>query len=142
MRRLLLLGDVLLLVVAAFLGVRLYEAWAARAPVAPAEAPAQTSAEVAAPTAAVAARPPLTAFGVVAERNLFSPTRSETAPETPRAGAGAVVPNDMDVPSGAMALGVPAKIRENSVPPGTFDINVASYVANGKRYRAELRRID
>ena len=57
-------------------------------------------------------------------------------------GAGAVVPNDMDVPSGAMALGVPAKIRENTVPPGTFDINVASYVANGKRYRAELRRID
>jgi carbonic anhydrase/acetyltransferase-like protein (isoleucine patch superfamily) len=57
-------------------------------------------------------------------------------------GAGAVVPNDMDVPSGAMALGVPAKIRENAVPPGTFDINVASYVANGKRYRAELRRLD
>lgn len=57
-------------------------------------------------------------------------------------GAGAVVPNDMDVPSGAMALGVPAKIRESTVPPGTFDINVASYVANGKRYRAELRRID
>jgi carbonic anhydrase/acetyltransferase-like protein (isoleucine patch superfamily) len=57
-------------------------------------------------------------------------------------GAGAVVPNDMDVPSGAMALGVPAKIRENAVPPGTFDINVATYVANGKRYRAELRRID
>lgn len=57
-------------------------------------------------------------------------------------GAGAVVPNDMDVPSGAMALGVPAKIRENTVPPGTFDENVASYVANGKRYRAELRRLD
>lgn len=57
-------------------------------------------------------------------------------------GAGAVVPNDLDVPSGAMALGVPAKIRENAVPPGTFDINVASYVANGKRYRAELRRLD
>jgi carbonic anhydrase/acetyltransferase-like protein (isoleucine patch superfamily) len=57
-------------------------------------------------------------------------------------GAGAVVPNDMDVPSGAMALGVPAKIRDNAVQPGTFDINVASYVANGKRYRAELRRLD
>lgn len=57
-------------------------------------------------------------------------------------GAGAVVPNDMDVPAGAMALGVPAKIREGTVPPGTFDENVASYVANGKRYRAELRRID
>jgi carbonic anhydrase/acetyltransferase-like protein (isoleucine patch superfamily) len=57
-------------------------------------------------------------------------------------GAGAVVPNDMDVPSGAMALGVPAKIRDNTVAPGTFDVNVETYVANGKRYRAELRRLD
>lgn len=57
-------------------------------------------------------------------------------------GAGAVVPNDMDVPTGAMALGVPAKIRENTVAPGTFDENVASYVANGKRYQSELRRLD
>ena len=57
-------------------------------------------------------------------------------------GAGAVVPNDMEVPSHAMALGVPAKIRPDSVPPGAFDVNVASYVANGKRYREELRRLD
>jgi len=57
-------------------------------------------------------------------------------------GAGAVVPNDMEVPTGAMALGVPAKIRENTVPPGTFDENIASYVANGKRFRADLRRLD
>lgn len=57
-------------------------------------------------------------------------------------GAGAVVPNDMEVPGGAMALGVPAKIREGTVPPGSFDVNVASYVANGKRYREQLRRID
>ena len=57
-------------------------------------------------------------------------------------GAGAVVPNDMEVPSRAMALGVPAKIREDAVPAGAFDVNVATYVANGKRYRADLRRID
>jgi carbonic anhydrase/acetyltransferase-like protein (isoleucine patch superfamily) len=57
-------------------------------------------------------------------------------------GAGAVVPNDTDVPSGAMALGVPVKIREGVVPPGAFTENVALYVANGKRYREELRRID
>ena len=83
-RRLLLLADALLLVVAAFLGVRLYEAWTARAPAAPAEPSSSASAEVAAPPAAVAPGPPLTAFNVVAERNLFSPTRTETAPEPPR----------------------------------------------------------
>ena len=83
-RRLLLLADALLLVVAAFLGARLYEAWTARAPAPPAEPSSSASAEVAAPPAAVAPGPPLTAFNVVAERNLFSPTRSETAPEPPR----------------------------------------------------------
>ena len=87
-RRLLLLADALLLVVAAFLGVRLYEAWTARAPAPPAEPSSSASAEVAAPPAAVAPGPPLTAFNVVAERNLFSPTRTETAPEPPRGSAG------------------------------------------------------
>lgn len=57
-------------------------------------------------------------------------------------GANAVVSNGVEVPSRAMALGVPAKIRENTVPEGSFDDAVARYVANGKRYRAELRRID
>lgn len=56
-------------------------------------------------------------------------------------GAGAVVPNGMEVPSGAMALGVPAKLRTGVVPPGAFDEGVATYVANGKRYREALRRI-
>src|SRR3954468_23973924 len=57
-------------------------------------------------------------------------------------GAGAVVPNDTEVPSGAMALGIPAKIRPDTVKPGSFDENVETYVANGKRYTAELRRLD
>lgn len=57
-------------------------------------------------------------------------------------GAGAVVPNDMEVPSGAMALGIPAKIRSDAVPADAFVENVASYVENGRRYRAELRRLD
>jgi carbonic anhydrase/acetyltransferase-like protein (isoleucine patch superfamily) len=57
-------------------------------------------------------------------------------------GANAVVSNGVEVPSRAMALGVPAKIRENAVPEGSFDDAVARYVANGKRYREELRRID
>ena len=57
-------------------------------------------------------------------------------------GAGAVVPNGMEVPAAAMALGIPAKIRENAVQPGSFTENVESYVANGKRYRTDLHRID
>ena len=57
-------------------------------------------------------------------------------------GANAGVSNGTEVPARAMALGVPAKIRENAVPEGSFDDAVARYVANGKRYRQELRRID
>ena len=57
-------------------------------------------------------------------------------------GAGAVVPNDTDVPPRAMALGIPAKIRENAVEEGAFTQNIESYVANGKRYRRDLRRLD
>lgn len=57
-------------------------------------------------------------------------------------GAGAVVPNDMEVPTGAMALGVPAKIRPDAVPPGIFTPAVQNYVGNGHRYRKDLRRLD
>ena len=57
-------------------------------------------------------------------------------------GASALVPNDMEVPSGAMALGVPAKLRPDSVAPGMIAALAAGYVENGRRYLAELRRID
>jgi carbonic anhydrase/acetyltransferase-like protein (isoleucine patch superfamily) len=57
-------------------------------------------------------------------------------------GANAVVPNDMEVPSGAMALGIPAKIRPDSVDPEQISRGVEFYVARGKRYGAELRRLD
>jgi carbonic anhydrase/acetyltransferase-like protein (isoleucine patch superfamily) len=57
-------------------------------------------------------------------------------------GAGAVVPNDMVVPSRAMALGVPAKLRPDTVDPHEIDTLVAGYVANAQRYRSELRRLD
>jgi len=60
-------------------------------------------------------------------------------------GAGAVVPNDMQVPARAMALGVPAKIRLDAVTDAALVAmaeSVALYVANGHRYRGELRRID
>jgi carbonic anhydrase/acetyltransferase-like protein (isoleucine patch superfamily) len=57
-------------------------------------------------------------------------------------GAAALVPNDMEVPSRAMALGVPAKIREDAVADGAFATAVATYVSNGHWYRADLRRLD
>ena len=57
-------------------------------------------------------------------------------------GANAVVPNGMEVPSHAMALGVPATLRENAVREGSFAMAVAGYVANAKRYRSDLRRLD
>lgn len=57
-------------------------------------------------------------------------------------GANAVVPNGMEVPSGAMALGVPAKIRPDSVNPLQITMGVEHYVARGKRYRDELRRVE
>jgi carbonic anhydrase/acetyltransferase-like protein (isoleucine patch superfamily) len=57
-------------------------------------------------------------------------------------GAGAVVPNDMVVPSRAMALGVPAKLRLDCVDVDEIDRLVSVYVANAKRYGQELRRIE
>lgn len=57
-------------------------------------------------------------------------------------GAAALVPNDMEVPSGAMALGVPARIRPDAVHPRMIELNAESYVQNTRRYLAELRRID
>ncbi len=55
--------------------------------------------------------------------------------------AGAVVSPGTEVPSRAMALGVPARIRLDAVEPGAFDSSVEQYVANGPLYRAGLRRL-
>lgn len=57
-------------------------------------------------------------------------------------GASAVVPNDMEVPQGAIALGVPAKLRLDAVEPGMIADLAKGYVTNGRRFRAELRRLD
>jgi carbonic anhydrase/acetyltransferase-like protein (isoleucine patch superfamily) len=57
-------------------------------------------------------------------------------------GAGALVPNGMRVPSRAMALGIPAKLREDSVDTDEIARIVGQYVGNGARYKAELRRLD
>jgi carbonic anhydrase/acetyltransferase-like protein (isoleucine patch superfamily) len=56
-------------------------------------------------------------------------------------GAGAVVSPGTEVPGGAMALGVPARIRPNAVAAGSFEDAVARYVANGALYAKDLRRI-
>jgi carbonic anhydrase/acetyltransferase-like protein (isoleucine patch superfamily) len=58
-------------------------------------------------------------------------------------GAAALVPNDMEVPSRAMALGVPAKLRLDAVEPELMiRIGARQYIENGRRYRDGLRRID
>lgn len=57
-------------------------------------------------------------------------------------GAGAVVANDTEVPSGAMALGIPARIRPDSVSGEEIAAAAALYVRNGERYRTQLRRLD
>jgi carbonic anhydrase/acetyltransferase-like protein (isoleucine patch superfamily) len=56
-------------------------------------------------------------------------------------GANALVPGGMEVPTGAMALGVPAKLREDAVTPGQFEPAVVSYIERGTRFREGLRRI-
>ena len=57
-------------------------------------------------------------------------------------GANAVVLDGVEVPTGMMALGVPAKLRESSVDAAFIQATVDGYVAKVVRYRAEMRRID
>jgi carbonic anhydrase/acetyltransferase-like protein (isoleucine patch superfamily) len=57
-------------------------------------------------------------------------------------GANAVVPNGMAVPGGALALGVPAKVRPGASQWEIIRIAAAEYVANGRRFRSDLVRID
>jgi carbonic anhydrase/acetyltransferase-like protein (isoleucine patch superfamily) len=56
--------------------------------------------------------------------------------------AGAVVTPGTEVPSRAIARGVPARILLDQVEPGAFEASAARYVENGRRYAAELRRLD
>jgi len=57
-------------------------------------------------------------------------------------GSNAVVPGRMEVPSGAMALGVPAKIREGAANAEMIELAAQSYVDRSARYRSGLRRLD
>jgi len=57
-------------------------------------------------------------------------------------GANAVVNGGMEVPTGAMALGIPAKLRLDSVDVEHIKQGAAFYRERGHRYRRELRRLD
>lgn len=56
-------------------------------------------------------------------------------------GANALVPGGKDIPENAIALGVPAKVRENAHSAELNLANAANYVARAERYRRELREI-
>lgn len=57
--------------------------------------------------------------------------------------AGAVVSGSTTVPSRAMALGVPAKVKLDAVDPARQIVTgMQVYLERGRTYRAQLRRID
>lgn len=56
-------------------------------------------------------------------------------------GATALVPNGMTVPSRAMALGVPAKLRPDSVTDDMITSGVTMYVRHARNYPRDMRRI-
>ena len=56
-------------------------------------------------------------------------------------GANAVVPNRMQVPPGALAIGVPAQIRPDRSDVMMIRLSADEYVANGHRYRESLERL-
>lgn len=56
--------------------------------------------------------------------------------------ANSVVLNDTHVPSGAIAVGSPATIREGKARPAIITDGVRAYVERAERFRRELRRLD
>ena len=54
----------------------------------------------------------------------------------------AVVPNKMVVPAGALALGIPARVQPGASNLEMIRITVEEYVANARRFREELERLD
>ncbi|HEV3130574.1 MAG TPA: gamma carbonic anhydrase family protein [Acidimicrobiales bacterium] len=57
-------------------------------------------------------------------------------------GANAVIPNRMEVPPGALAVGVPATIRPGKSSLALIQMSAAEYVSNGRRYKKHLVRMD
>lgn len=53
--------------------------------------------------------------------------------------AGCVVTNNFVVPANALAVGVPAKIKENASSVEAIQYGAKSYVENARRYRTDLR---
>jgi carbonic anhydrase/acetyltransferase-like protein (isoleucine patch superfamily) len=56
--------------------------------------------------------------------------------------ANAVVTNNMTVPAGALAVGVPAVMKEGKSSKVAIEMASALYVSNGKRYATGLVRLD
>ena len=56
--------------------------------------------------------------------------------------ANAVVLNDTEVPSGAIAVGTPATIKEGRARPEDIALASQEYVRRAATYRTELRRLD
>jgi carbonic anhydrase/acetyltransferase-like protein (isoleucine patch superfamily) len=56
--------------------------------------------------------------------------------------ANSVVLYDLEVPSGALAVGSPAVIKPGRARARDIEVGVRSYVARCRRFRDELRRID
>lgn len=56
--------------------------------------------------------------------------------------ANAVVLNGTEVPSGAVAMGIPATIRLGAARTEEIERSAQNYVERARRYRNELRRID
>jgi carbonic anhydrase/acetyltransferase-like protein (isoleucine patch superfamily) len=54
-------------------------------------------------------------------------------------GAGAVVTNNMTIPAGALAVGVPAVIKAGFSNQESIAAGAALYVWNGQRYKTDLR---
>ena len=56
-------------------------------------------------------------------------------------GAGAVVPNGLQVPPKALAVGIPARIKEDAADPSIIKHSVDMYVENAAWYNKELSKI-
>jgi serine acetyltransferase len=56
--------------------------------------------------------------------------------------ANAVLLNDMVVPSGALAVGTPAIIKEGRARLEDIEAGVVTYIERAERFRTALRRLD
>jgi hypothetical protein len=143
LRRALLVVDVLLLVLSAYLAVQVGHAWQARGLVGPA-APARPAAPEPAPvtpSSTVAAATPAPA--VIAERNLFSPSRSETPPEPRRTVAPPAPPPPRPRLYGIVILpdGRSRAFIEDAQRRRVFGYSVGEAVAGSRVERIEADRV-